>query len=262
MDAATLPVTVVNEMSVFHLFEQATLFVKLIMLGLLTMSVVVWAILIEKYNRLRVLKRRADKFEEAFWGERGLEDLYRHTAPEDTDHPMAMLFVVGLREWERAKDREGENHGVLQVGVVDRVHQLMQVTMTRELERIEKYLPMLATVGSTAPFVGLLGTVWGIMHSFQSIGATKNTSLATVAPGIAEALLATAIGLFAAIPAVIAYNKLSTELGRYASRLEAFVTEFVTILARQQEEAIVQARKSNRQRRQQDKVAAAGGTGA
>jgi biopolymer transport protein TolQ len=134
--------------------------------------------------------------------------------------------------------------------------------MTRELERIEKYLPMLATVGSTAPFVGLLGTVWGIMHSFQSIGATKNTSLATVAPGIAEALLATAIGLFAAIPAVIAYNKLSTELGRYASRLEAFVTEFVTILARQQEEAIVQARKSNRQRRQQDKVAAAGGTGA
>ncbi|MBI1362617.1 MAG: protein TolQ [Proteobacteria bacterium] len=244
--------TVANEISVISLFSQASVFVKFIMLGLLTMSVVVWAVLIEKYNRLRVLKRRADKFEEAFWGEKGLEDLYRNTQPEDTDHPMAMLFVVGLREWERAKDSEGEEHGIIQLGVVERVHRLMNATMVRELERIEKYLPMLATVGATAPFVGLLGTVWGIMHSFQTIGVTKNTSLASVAPGIAEALLATAVGLFAAIPAVLAYNKLSTDLGRYASRLENFVTEFVTILDRQQQEAIVSARKSGKKRRASD----------
>lgn len=241
-------------LSIIDLFAHATVFVKIIMLGLLIMSVLVWTIWIEKFNRLRVLKRRADKFEEAFWGEQGLEDLYRNTTPEETDHPMAMLFVVGLREWERARDGEGENHGVIQVGVTERVKQLMHVTMARELERIEKYLPLLATTGSVAPFVGLLGTVWGIMHAFQQIGITKNTSLATVAPGIAEALLATAIGLFAAIPAVVAYNKLATELGRYAGRLEAFVTEFVTILERQQQEAIVSARKTGRRRRADDKA--------
>lgn len=238
--------------SVLELFAQATMFVKIIMLGLLIMSVLVWTIWIEKYNRLRVLKRRADKFEEAFWGEQGLEDLYRHTTPSETDHPMAMLFVVGLREWERARDEEGEGHGVIQLGVTERVQKLMHVTMARELERIEKYLPFLATTGSVAPFVGLLGTVWGIMHAFQNIGATKSTSLATVAPGIAEALLATAIGLFAAIPAVVAYNKLATELGRYAGRLEAFVTEFVTILDRQQQEAIVSAKKTGNKRREND----------
>jgi biopolymer transport protein TolQ len=249
---AAAAATAAVDMSVIGLFNQASVFVKFIMIGLLVMSVVVWAVLFEKYSRLRVLKRRADKFEEAFWGEKGLEDLYRNTQPEDTDHPMAMLFVVGLREWERAKDSEGEEHGVIQLGVVERVHRLMHATMTRELERIEKYLPMLATVGATAPFVGLLGTVWGIMHSFQTIGVTKNTSLAAVAPGIAEALLATAVGLFAAIPAVIAYNKLSTDLGRYASRLENFVTEFVTILDRQQQEAVVAARKSGKKRRSGD----------
>ena len=247
-----IPVAAINDMSLIDLFAQATTFVKIIMSSLLIVSMIVWAIWFEKYARMRVLRRRADKFEEAFWSEKGLEDLYRNTTPEETDHPMAMLFVVGLREWRRAKDSDGESHGVIQLGVVERVHQLMQVTMTRELERIEKYLPFLATTGSTAPFIGLLGTVWGIMHAFHSIGVTKNTSLATVAPGIAEALLATAIGLFAAIPAVIAYNKLSTELSRYAARLEAFVTEFVTILDRQMQEEILEARKSSLKRRASD----------
>ena len=247
-----IPVAAINEMSVIDLFTQATTFVKIIMIGLLAASVTVWAIWFEKFARLRVMRRRADKFEEAFWSDQGLEKLYKNTTPEETDHPMAMLFVVGLREWHRAKDEDGESHGVLQLGVVERVHQLMQVTMTRELERIEKFLPFLATTGGTAPFIGLLGTVWGIMHAFHNIGVTKNTSLATVAPGIAEALLATAIGLFAAIPAVIAYNKLSTELSRYAARLEAFVTEFVTILDRQMQEDIIQARKNSKQRRASD----------
>lgn len=247
-----IPVAAINEMSIIDLFSQATTFVQIIMSSLLVVSIIVWTIWFEKYARLRMLRRRADKFEEAFWSEKGLEELYRNTTPEETDHPMAMLFVVGLREWRRGKDNEGESHGMLQLGVVERVHQLMQVTMMRELERIEKYLPFLATTGSTAPFIGLLGTVWGIMHAFHSIGVTKNTSLATVAPGIAEALLATAIGLFAAIPAVIAYNKLSTELSRYAARLEAFVTEFVTILDRQMQEEIIQARKDSKKRRTGD----------
>lgn len=251
MEAATA----IQDMSLINLFYQATFFVKFIMGGLLILSVFVWAILIEKGAKLRMLKRRADKFEEAFWGNKGLEDLYRNTAPEDTDHPMAMLFVVGLREWERAKDREGEKHGIVQVGSIERIKQLMTVSMTRELERIEKTLPFLATVGSTAPFVGLLGTVWGIMHSFQTIGVTKNTSLAVVAPGIAEALLATAIGLFAAIPAVVAYNKLATELGRYAVRLETFVMEFSTIIDRQLQETVVSAKKSSKRRRSSDNVA-------
>ena len=235
-------------MSILALFAQATTFVKIVKIGLLTSSVFVWAIWFEKYAKLRIMRRRADQFEEAFWSEQGLEKLYKNTTPEQTDHPMAMLFVVGLREWHRAQEADVEVQGAIQVGVIERVHQLMQVTMTRELERIEKLLPFLATTGSTAPFVGLLGTVWGIMHAFHSIGVTKNTSLATVAPGIAEALLATAIGLFAAIPAVIAYNKISTELSRYAARLEAFVTEFVTILDRQMQEEIAKVQKTKKRR--------------
>ena len=247
-----IPVAAINEMSVLDLFSQATTFVQIVMLGLLTASIFVWAIWFEKFARLRVMRRRADKFEEAFWSEQGLEQLYKNTPPEETDHSMAKLFVVGLREWHRAKDEDGDSHGMFQLGVVERVNQLMQVTMTRELERVEKFLPFLATVGGTAPFVGLLGTVWGIMHAFHSIGVTQNTSLSTVAPGIAEALLATAVGLFAAIPAVIAYNKLSTELTRYAARLESFVTEFTTILDRQMQEEIMQARKTSQKRRASD----------
>lgn len=248
----TQTLEVANHLDLFSLFYQATWFVKFIMISLAALSVLVWAIFIEKMRALNIVRKRADKFEEAFWGQQNLQELYRGVRPEDTDHPLAKVFVTGLREWESAQDKEAESTGILQVGVKERVERVMTVVMSREIDKLEKYLPLLGTIGSVAPFLGLLGTVWGIMHSFTTIGATKNTSLAVVAPGIAEALLATAIGLLAAIPAVIAYNKVSTELGRYIMRLESFVAEFTTILDRQEQERIVQSRKQNKRRRATD----------
>ena len=236
--AATVGAHLSHDMSIMNLFAQAGLFVKGIMLLLIAMSVVTWAILFAKHATFRKLKKKANRFEEAFWGNRGLEELYKNAKPEDTDHPMAKLYVIGLRELEEADEKAKENtDAALHVGTADRIRQLMGAKMNRELEKLEEMLPLLATVGSTAPFIGLLGTVWGIMVSFQDIGATKSTSLAVVAPGIAEALLATALGLFAAIPAVVAYNKLATELGRYSVRLEAFVTEFCTLIESTRERA-------------------------
>lgn len=238
-----------TSLSVFALFGLATPFVKIIMLTLLGLSVAVWAIVLEKMRTLRTLNARADKFEKAFWQNEGLEDLYRNTRPEQTDHPMAFLYVSGLREWQRAQEAEDESqNGGLSVGIKERVEQLLYADMNRIIQRLESYIPVLATVGSTAPFIGLLGTVWGIMHAFQNIGVSQNTSLAVVAPGIAEALLATAIGLFAAIPSVIAYNKISTDLGRYITRMENFVVEFVHMLDRQQSAGgIKKGRKGRRE---------------
>lgn len=253
--AATTAVQLSHDMTIMGLFSQADIFVKSIMILLIVLSIITWAILIAKYGVFRKLRQKADHFEDAFWGNRGLEELYKNTLPEETDHPMAKLYVVGLREWDQAKDEDIDDKGyTLQIGVADRVRQLMGAKMNRELERLENSLPLLATIGSTAPFIGLLGTVWGIMNSFQSIGATKSTSLAVVAPGIAEALFATALGLFAAIPAVVAYNKLSTELGRYAARLESFATEFVTLLERQHQESVVKVSKTDKKRRVTDKT--------
>jgi biopolymer transport protein TolQ len=251
--ATTAMTVAVEGFSVLTLFSEASLFVKLVMIFLLGMSILTWAVLIAKFKLFRQLKNKADRFEEAFWSNNGLEDLYKNTNPEDTDHPMAKIFVVGLREWEHAVDSEANNN-ILELGVIDRVRQLMSVNLNRELDRIEKMLPILATIGSTAPFIGLLGTVVGIMNSFQSIGLSKNTSLAVVAPGIAEALLATALGLFAAIPAVMAYNKLSSELGRYAARLEGFAMEFVTILDRKNQQKLARTKKTKQKRRAQDKL--------
>ena len=155
---------------------------------------------------------------------------------------MELLFAAAMREWRRSTSRGIAGEDSLRAGIQERISQVMQITLTREVERLERYLGFLATVGSTAPFIGLFGTVWGIMNSFQSIAMTKNTNLAVVAPGIAEALFATALGLIAAIPAVVAYNKLSRDLGSYAVRLEGFVGEFTAILSRQLED-----RRSERQ---------------
>jgi biopolymer transport protein TolQ len=149
---------------------------------------------------------------------------------------MELLFVSAMREWRRSTSKGLAGEDSLRAGIKDRIVQVMHITLTREIERLERYMGFLATVGSTAPFVGLFGTVWGIMNSFQSIALSKNTNLAVVAPGIAEALFATALGLVAAIPAVVAYNKFSTDLGRYTVRLEGFVGEFSAILSRQLDE--------------------------
>jgi biopolymer transport protein TolQ len=181
------------------------------------------------------LNGRADNFENAFWSGGAIDELYDRIGSRPQD-PMSALFVAAMREWRRGTGRGNNGDRSFREAVQDRIERVMQVTANRELDRIERYMTFLASTGSTAPFIGLFGTVWGIMNSFEAIGATKNTSLAVVAPGIAEALFATALGLLAAIPAVLAYNKLSRDLDRYSGRLNGFAGEFLAILSRQIDE--------------------------
>jgi biopolymer transport protein TolQ len=218
-------------MALFTLFKEASFVVQLVMVGLLLCSVWVWAIAIEKTLLYARMRRAMDRFEQAFWSGESLEELYRTLSARPT-HSMAALFVAAMREWKRSL--EGQVHSFS--GLQMRIEKVMDVTIAREVEMLERRLLVLATVGSAGPFVGLFGTVWGIMTSFQSIAASENTSLAVVAPGIAQALLATAIGLVAAIPATIFYNKLASEVNKQAQRLEGFADEFSAILSRQIDE--------------------------
>jgi biopolymer transport protein TolQ len=201
------------------------------MLGLLICSVWVWAIAIDKTFLYARMRRAMDRFEQAFWSGQSLEELYK-TLSAKPSHSMAALFVAAMREWKRSLEGQARSFTGLQM----RIEKVMDVTIAREVERLERRLLVLATVGSAGPFIGLFGTVWGIMTSFQSIAAKGNTSLQVVAPGIAEALFATAIGLVAAIPATIFYNKFSSEVNKQAQRLEAFADEFSAILSRQIDE--------------------------
>ncbi|MDA8049568.1 MAG: protein TolQ [Rhodospirillales bacterium] len=221
------------DLSLWGLFVQADIVVKLVILGLLGASIWVWAIVFEKWSTLRKVNRAADAFESRFWSGGSLDDLYDEQGQNPT-HPMAALFSAALGEWRRTARAVGAD--INRSGVKERVDRAMGVVTQREMDRLERWMAFLASVGATAPFVGLFGTVWGIMHSFSAIAAMHNTNLAVVAPGIAQALFATATGLFAAIPAVLAYNKINTDLARFASRLEAFATEFGAILSRQTEE--------------------------
>jgi len=220
-----------SHLSVIALFMQADWVVKAVVIMLFMASVWCACIVVGKWLSLRKRFRAADRFEDTFWSGTSLSELYERVGKRPAD-PMTAIFAAAMREWRRSVDRGSGTDK----GLHTRIDRVMQVTMAREIQRMEKNMTFLASVGSTAPFIGLFGTVWGIMNSFQSIAMSKNTSLAVVAPGIAEALFATALGLVAAIPAVIAYNKLSTELGRYANRLEAFSGEFSAILSRQLEE--------------------------
>ncbi|GLK69343.1 protein TolQ [Hansschlegelia plantiphila] len=219
------------DMSLLGLFLQAHFVVKFVMLGLLAASVWCWAIVVDKQLLFSRTKRNMDRFEKIFWSGQSLEELYRSLSNRPNTS-MAALFVAAMREWKRSYESGGRSIGGLQ----QRIDKVLDVTIAREVERLESKLLVLATVGSAGPFIGLFGTVWGIMTSFQSIAASKNTSLAVVAPGIAEALLATAIGLVAAIPAVIFYNKFSNQVTRQASRMEGFSDEFSAILSRQIDE--------------------------
>jgi len=224
-----------NDLSIWSLFLNADLIVKLVILMLVLASVWSWAIIFEKFFKLRRLHNQADEFEDQFWSGGSLEDLYDRIGSQPLD-PMAAMFSAAMREWRRSVSKGLAAAGQMRAGLQSRIERVMGVTLGREMERLERYMTFLASVGSTAPFIGLFGTVWGIMHSFSAIASSKNTSLAVVAPGIAEALFATALGLIAAIPAVIAYNKISSDLTRYAGRLEAFSNEFGAILSRQLEE--------------------------
>ena len=232
VDAVTLGAAG-GDLSLWGLFVEADIVVKLVMLGLLGASVWVWAVVFEKWTSLRRVNREADGFEDRFWSGGSLEELYDQQGVKPT-HPMAAVFAAAMAEWRRSARTAGAD--VALSGVRDRVERSMTVTIQREMDRLERWMIFLASVGATAPFIGLFGTVWGIMHSFAAIAAQHNTNLAVVAPGIAEALFATAIGLVAAIPAVLAYNKISTDLARFASRLEGFGSEFGPILSRQSEE--------------------------
>jgi biopolymer transport protein TolQ len=223
------PPDIAVDLSVWQLFSNAHIVVKIVMIGLLAASVWSWAIILEKFFLFAKTRKETDKFEQVFWSGQSLEELYQALA-QRRNTGMAALFVAAMREWKRSLERDA---GKPMPGVQLRVDKVMDVTISREVERMERRLTFLATVGSTAPFVGLFGTVWGIMSSFQAIAMSKNTNIAVVAPGIAEALFATALGLLAAIPAVIFYNKFNSEVARQASRLEGFADEFGAILSRQ-----------------------------
>ena len=220
-----------GEVSVIALFLQAHIVVKIIIIGLLLASVWSWAIIVDKTILFGRVRRQMDRFEKLFWSGQSLEELYRSLTGR-TPTAMASVFVAAMREWKRSFESGARSP----IGLQTRIDKVLDVTIGRETERLERRLLFLATVGSAAPFIGLFGTVWGIMTSFQAIAASKNTALAVVAPGIAEALLATALGLLAAIPAVVAYNKLSNEAAKIEQRLESFGDEFSAILSRQVDE--------------------------
>jgi len=216
------------------LFLRADIVVKFVLALLVLASFWSWVLIIDKWIAFGALNRKAKRFEKSFWSGRSLEELYAQYH-QRVDQPFTAVFVAALREWKRSFEG-GPPRETQLANVKDRVEKAMNISIQREVEKIERGLGYLATVGSTAPFVGLFGTVWGIMTAFQAIAARQDTTLAVVAPGIADALFATALGLVAAIPAVIAYNRFVNELGRYTGRLESFADEFSTFLSRQLDE--------------------------
>ena len=231
-DVAQAPLALpAADVSLWALFIQAHIVVKAVMIGLMIASVWVWAIVVDKTILYTRTRRQIDRFEQIFWSGQNLEELYQSLSSRPT-YSIAALFVAAMREWKRT--HEGGARTL--AGLTERIEKVMDVTIAREVERLERRLLVLATVGSTAPFVGLFGTVWGIMNSFQAIAISKNTNLAVVAPGLAEALFATALGLLAAIPAVIFYNKFSSDIAKIGLRLENFADEFSAIVSRQLDE--------------------------
>jgi biopolymer transport protein TolQ len=235
MQSAADGVGLAHDLSVWGLFLQADWIVKAVMIMLLLASIWSWAIILQKIIRLRALRAQAKQFEETFWSGGSLEDLFDRISNRPGD-PMASIFVAAMREWRRSAAKGLLTTEALRESLRDRIERVMNIALGREMDQLERYMTFLASVGSAAPFIGLFGTVWGIMNSFAAIAGSKNTSLAVVAPGIAEALFATALGLVAAIPAVLAFNKLNSDITRYGNRLEAFAGEFGAILSRQLEE--------------------------
>ncbi len=218
------------DFSLWSLFLRADPVVKSVMGILVIASVWSWAVIFEKSMTFGRIKSKANKFEDQFWSGKPLDELYRKIRDKQ-DHPMARVFAAGMEEWSQAKS--GGRTDALVISSRDRIDKMLNVSVARELEKAETNLGILATVGSVSPFIGLFGTVWGIMNAFTAIGMTKDTNLAVVAPGIAEALFATALGLIAAIPAVIGYNRYSGVLNSFAVRLQGFADEFSAILSGQ-----------------------------
>ena len=216
------------DFSLIALFARASFTVQIVMVLLVVASFWAWSIIIQKFVTYAQARREADRFDRAFWSGQPLDDLYDRVG-ETPSGPSERIFAAGMTEWRRSHRDDGN----LIAGVTARIERAMNVAISRENDRLTRGLPFLATVGSTAPFIGLFGTVWGIKTAFEEIAISQNTSLAVVAPGSAEALVATALGLLAAIPAVIFYNQLSADSDRLISNQEAFADEFSTILSRQ-----------------------------
>jgi biopolymer transport protein TolQ len=226
-----MPEALNGDLSLISLFGAADRIVQLVVVGLLAASIWAWAIIVDKAILFRRTNSQMTRFEGVFWSGQSLEDLYR-SLQDRTTTGMAAVFVAAMREWKRSFEKGARSP----IGLQTRIDKVIDVVVAREMERMEKRLLFLASVGSAAPFVGLFGTVWGIMVSFQGIAVSGSSSLAVVAPGIAQALLATGVGLFAAIPAVVAFNKLSNSAARIGQRLEGFADEFTAILSRQVDE--------------------------
>ncbi|WP_136634686.1 protein TolQ [Pseudooceanicola onchidii] len=228
METETLTIAQNMDFSMWGLFARATFTVKMVMLMLIGASFWSWSIIIQKIIAYRAARSEAARFDRTFWSGEPLDEFYEQIGP-DPKGRAHRVFAAGMTEWRRSHREDG---GMI-AGAQARIDRSMDVAIAKEAEGLQAGLPVLATVGSTAPFVGLFGTVWGIMHAFIGIAESQNTNLAVVAPGIAEALLATGLGLLAAIPAVIFYNKLSTDVDRIVGGYEAFADEFSTILSRQ-----------------------------
>lgn len=220
-----------HDLSMWGLFMMADPIVKSVMIMLVAASIWSWALIFAKRGMISRLNKMAGRFEDLFWSGKPLDQIYNKVKDNKND-PLQATFSAGMEEWHTGVADGMPAKENLQAGLRQRVERAMSVSINREMNKLESGMTFLASVGSTAPFIGLFGTVWGIMNSFSAIAASNNTSLAVVAPGIAEALFATALGLVAAIPAVVAYNVFSNELNRYADRLEAFSDEFLAILSR------------------------------
>ena len=228
MEAETLAMAQEMDFSLWALFARATLIVKLVMLMLIVASFWAWSIIIQKTITYRKARAEAERFDRRFWSGEPLDELFDEIGPDPAGQS-ERVFAAGMSEWRRSH----RNDGALIAGATARIDRSMDVAIVKESEKLQSGLTILASIGSVSPFVGLFGTVWGIMNAFIEIAEQQNTNLAVVAPGIAEALLATGLGLLAAIPAVVFYNKLSADADRIVASYEAFADEFATILSRQ-----------------------------
>ena len=219
-----------NDMSILSLVANASLLVQAVMAGLLTISIASWTVIFRKYFQIRAARAATDRFEAEFWRGGDLNALYAKAAEEAGDHgPLARIFEAGMREYLKNRQQKPVDTGAMLEGS----RRAMRAAYQREMDALESHLAFLASVGSVSPYIGLFGTVWGIMNSFRGLANVKQATLAAVAPGIAEALVATAIGLFAAIPAVVAYNRFAYDIERMSNRFDTFVEEFSNILQRQ-----------------------------
>lgn len=245
VDAIVLDGTAETDFSLFGLFMQADIIVKMVMVLLVFASFWSWSIIFSKRQALKKINDKADLFDEAFWSGEPLDKLYARVKKNNTD-PMLVTFTSGMEEWQSGMAGGLPETASMQASLMQRVERTMALTIGKEVQRLEQGMTFLASVGSSAPFIGLFGTVWGIMNSFADIATRGNTNLVTVAPGIAEALFATALGLVAAIPAVLAYNVLSTIINRYAERMDAFMTEFHAILSRHMDQQFTERKKKSR----------------